>query len=175
MGVPRSFHLLSPHLTRIAKSVLKNGGYAIGVLPNFMKTREIDHTGLSECHYVESMHERKQKMASLADAFVCLPGGYGTFEEMMEMITWVQLKLHSKPVLLFNVNGFYDGLIKFVDSAVDAGFIRPDLRQVTLLSTDKVEAVIPQLEEWDGSDIVDILALKKAVGSDEGAGNLNLT
>lgn len=92
----------------VADTVLNNGGQVIGVIPEFLANKEIAHIGLTELYIVDSMHERKTKMAELADGFIALPGGYGTFEEFCEILTWSQLRLHEKPCGLLNIEGYYD-------------------------------------------------------------------
>jgi uncharacterized protein (TIGR00730 family) len=108
----------------IANAALQAGGNVIGVIPAHLESKEIAHTGLSELHVVANMHERKAKMSELADAFVALPGGVGTLEEMFEVWTWGQLGLHSKPCAFYNLNGFYDPLFTMVDSMQQAGFVK---------------------------------------------------
>lgn len=109
----------------LADAVLEAGGEAIGVIPEFMMAREVAHDGLTALHVVDSMHARKARMAALADAFVALPGGLGTLDELVEMLTWAQLGLHAKPCGLLNVRGYFDGLLAFVDHAAREGFVRP--------------------------------------------------
>jgi len=119
----------------VANSVLAHGGRAVGVIPRALATREIAHDGLSELLVVESMHERKAKMAALADGFVALPGGLGTAEELFEILTWAQLGLHRNPCGIFNSNGYYDKLIDFIDHAVEQQFIRLVHRQMLVTAT----------------------------------------
>ena len=107
----------------VADAVLAAGGTAIGVIPKALAAREVAHTGLSKLHVVESMHDRKALMAELSDGFVALPGGFGTFEEFCEAVTWVQLAIHLKPCHLLDVNGYYEPLIALFDRAVDEGFV----------------------------------------------------
>ena len=123
----------------IADEVLAAGGEVIGVIPHALMAREIGHTGLTEMHVVDSMHERKALMADRADAFVALPGGVGTFEELFEAITWTQLGLHAKPCGLLNVDGFYDDLLRFLDHAWAEGFIKPETRAIVTSSADPVD------------------------------------
>lgn len=110
----------------LADAVLAAGGEAIGVIPRALATEELAHTNLTELRVVESMHERKALMASLADAFVALPGGLGTLEETLEMLTWVQLGISPKPVGLLNVRGYWDALLAQLAHAAREGFIRPE-------------------------------------------------
>src|SRR5215472_18943113 len=108
----------------IADAVLASGGEVIGVIPESMVARELAHTGVTRLDVVAGMHERKARMAALADAFIALPGGYGTFEELFEVITWAQIGLHRKPIGLLNVAGYFDALKALVDQAITEGFIR---------------------------------------------------
>ncbi len=113
---------------QVADAVIQHGGEAVGVIPEFMLDYEIAHNHLTELHVVRSMHERKAMMAERASAFVALPGGLGTFEEILEIATWGQLNQHQKPMMLYNVNGFYDALIAQLDHAVAEGFLPPQHR-----------------------------------------------
>lgn len=117
----------------LADSVMKHGGDVTGVIPRNLFKKEVGHTGITTLITVANMHERKSKMAGLADAFVALPGGFGTLEELFEIITWNQIGIFQKPVTVFNYNGFYSHLIRMIDHAVESGFIRPDNR--TILNT----------------------------------------
>lgn len=110
----------------LADSALEHGGRIVGVIPRHLMRPEVAHRGLTELLVVGSMHERKRTMAERSDAFVVLPGGYGTFEEMFEMVTWLQLQLQSKPVGILNVERFYDPLLEFLKHAAGEGFIRPE-------------------------------------------------
>jgi uncharacterized protein (TIGR00730 family) len=114
----------------IADGALEAGGEAIGVIPRALELRELAHRGLTTLHVVGSMHERKARMAELADAFVALPGGLGTLEELAEILTWAQLGLHAKPCGLLDVEGYYAPLIAFVDHAVAEGFVRAEHRRI---------------------------------------------
>ena len=109
----------------VADAVLARGGKVIGVLPRFMDDKELAHPKLTQLHLVDTMHERKQLMAELAEGFVALPGGFGTFEEIFEAITWSQLHLHAHPCALLNVEGYYDSLVSFLRVSVAKGFVRP--------------------------------------------------
>jgi len=112
----------------VADAALAADGEVIGVLPGKLFEREVAHEGLTELHTVASMHERKALMSELADAFVALPGGYGTIEEVVEAVTWTQLGIHDKPVGLLDVEGYYGPLLTFLDEAVTSGFLRPEHR-----------------------------------------------
>lgn len=140
---------------KVADTVLANGGKVIGAIPRALDTREIAHSGLTELYVVESMHERKALMAELSDGFIALPGGFGTFEEFCEIVTWAQLGIHQKPCGLFNVAGFYDSLIAMIDHSAEQRFIRPEHRSLVLVE-DNIEGlyqkmkgfVPPVLEKW---------------------------
>lgn len=123
----------------LADTVLKHGGRVIGIMPQHLFDKEIAHNGLTELRVVGSMHERKALMATLADAFIALPGGYGTFEEFCEILTWGQLGLHHKPCGLLNVEGFYDPLLALFDHAVSEGFVREIYRTMVLVDTDPTQ------------------------------------
>jgi uncharacterized protein (TIGR00730 family) len=120
----------------LADTALAAGGEVIGVMPQALIDREIGHPGLTDLKVVRSMHERKALMAELADAFIAVPGGIGTLEELVEVYTWSQLGIHDKACGLLNVNGYYDGLVAFLDHAVDAGFLRARHRAVLTVSAD---------------------------------------
>lgn len=113
---------------QVADTVIEHGGEVVGVIPEFMLDYEIANNDLTELHIVKNMHERKAMMAERASAFVALPGGFGTFEEILEIATWGQLNQHQKPMMLYNVNGFYDHMIAQLDHAVAEGFIPPQHR-----------------------------------------------
>ena len=121
---------------QVADTVIEHGGQAVGVIPEFMLDYELAHNYLTELHIVKSMHERKALMAERASAFVALPGGLGTFEEILEVATWGQLNQHQKPMMLYNVNGFYDALIAQLDHAVAEGFLPPQHRAKLIVCND---------------------------------------
>ena len=123
----------------IADSALAAGGEVIGVMPRALIDREIGHGGLTELRVVESMHERKALMAELADAFIALPGGIGTLEELIEVYTWSQLGIHDKACGVLNVAGYYDALARFLDHAVTAGFLRPQHRETLAVADTPAE------------------------------------
>jgi uncharacterized protein (TIGR00730 family) len=110
----------------VADAVLEHGGTAIGVIPDALMQKEVGHVGLTELHVVRNMHERKQLMADRSDAFIAMPGGVGTYEELFETFTWLQLGYHAKPVGLLNVAGFYDGMLGFLRHAVGEGFLKTE-------------------------------------------------
>ncbi|HEY5326009.1 MAG TPA: TIGR00730 family Rossman fold protein [Mucilaginibacter sp.] len=125
----------------LANAILNYGGEAIGVLPRFLMDKEVGHTGLTELHIVENMHQRKQLMNDLCDGIIMLPGGLGTLDEFFEVLTWLQLGLHSHPVGILNVNGFYDLLLQQMDLMVEQRFLKPANRQLVIISGDAVELV----------------------------------
>jgi uncharacterized protein (TIGR00730 family) len=125
----------------LADSALAAGASVIGVLPGVLSDSEIAHSGLTRLEFVETMHQRKARMAELADAFLILPGGYGTLEELLEIVTWAQLRLHTKPVILINTAKYWDGLLSFLDSAVAAGFLKPENRALLNVAPDAASAV----------------------------------
>src|SRR5262245_23079898 len=128
----------------IANAVLDAGGEVIGVIPHSLAQREIEHRGLTRLHVVDSMHTRKAMMADLADAFIAMPGGVGTFEEFFEAVTWTQLGLHRKPSGLLNVAGFYSPLAAFIDQAVSEGFIKP-VHRASIVVDDNAERLLDTL------------------------------
>lgn len=131
----------------LADAALAAGGMVIGVIPKALADKEIAHTGLTELIVVPSMHERKAQMAALSDGFLALPGGYGTWEEFCEMLTWGQLHLHEKPCGLLSVAGFYDPLLAFFDHAAAAGFVRPEHRAMVLSGSDPRD-VLAQMQAY---------------------------
>jgi uncharacterized protein (TIGR00730 family) len=135
----------------LADTALAAGGRVIGIIPQQLVDREIAHTGLTELHTVNSMHERKALMAQLSDAFVALPGGIGTLEELIEIYTWAQLRLHSKPLGVINTHGYYDGLAAFLDHALSQGFLPQASRDALTVAADAGEL----LHAWSALDIVD--------------------
>ncbi len=120
----------------VADAVMSGGGEVIGVIPEFMLEHEVGHQGLSSLEIVDSMHERKARMADLSDAFVALPGGLGTLEELFEIWTWAQLRLHAKPVALLDVEGFFSSLVAFVQHTVDEGFVKDRVRDLLIVDDD---------------------------------------
>jgi len=125
----------------VADAALAAGGRVIGVIPHALVTRELAHQGLSEIHVVDSMHERKALMSSLSDGFIALPGGFGTLEEFCEAVTWTQLGVHAKPCGLLNVAGFYDGLLAFLEHALDEEFLRPTHREIVVSDADPIRLI----------------------------------
>ncbi len=139
----------------LADAVLDSGGEVEGVIPGPLATKELLHPRATRMHVTPTMHARKAKMAELADAFVVLPGGFGTFEEFFEVVTWAQLGIHQKPVGVLNVAGYFDPLLALVENAIEEGFIRPALRGLLVVS-DSEEALLeklathepPQVHRW---------------------------
>ncbi|WP_202702031.1 TIGR00730 family Rossman fold protein [Flavobacterium sp. UGB4466] len=131
----------------VADGVLNEGGKAIGVLPNFLRSKEIAHLGLTQLIVVKSMHERKTKMNDLCDGVIALPGGFGTLEELFEMLTWGQLGLHKKPIGILNINGFYDSLIELTKVMVEKGLLKP-VNQEMLLVSDTIEDLLHQMRNY---------------------------
>jgi uncharacterized protein (TIGR00730 family) len=132
----------------LADAVLSRGGKAIGVIPQFLMNKEVGHTGLTELHVVDTMHQRKQLMSDLCDGIIMLPGGFGTLEEFFEVLTWLQLGLHNKPTGVLNVNGFYDFLLKQMDVMVEQKFLKPVNRKLVLTSGDAIE-LVNLMEDFD--------------------------
>ena len=128
-----------------ADACLAAGGSVTGVMPRLLVEKEVAHTRLSQLHVVESMHERKALMAEMADAFVALPGGFGTFDELCEILAWAQLGLHSKPVGLLNVMGYFDPLLAMFDHAVAEGLLKPVHRELGLADS-SVEGLLDQIQ-----------------------------
>ena len=128
----------------VAQATLDAGGDVVGVIPEVLVDKEVAHHGLTELHIVDTMHTRKALMSDRADAFLILPGGFGTMEEMFEVLAWQTLGLHTKPILLLNLLGFYDHLLQFLDHAVSEGMLRRDGREI-LLSATTVEDALLQL------------------------------
>jgi len=131
----------------VADGALAHGGEVIGVLPRFLSGKELGHAGLTDLILVDTMHERKLKMHELSDGVIALPGGFGTLEELFEMVTWGQLGLHKKPVGLLNVAGFYDELLAFVQTMVDKGFLK-EINQQMLLSADTIEGLLEKMRNY---------------------------
>ncbi|MGB7989252.1 MAG: TIGR00730 family Rossman fold protein [Candidatus Methylophosphatis roskildensis] len=139
----------------VADAALAAGGEVIGVIPERLMNRELGHGGVTDLRVVDSMHERKAMMSDLSDAFIALPGGYGTFEEFFEVVTWMQLGIHAKPCGLLNVGGYYDMLLALLDHAAGESFIRPQHRGLVLVDTEPAMLLqqlldyrTPQIEKW---------------------------
>lgn len=136
----------------IADAMLGLGGKVHGVIPTLLLEREIAHQGLTELHVVDSMHERKFVMAALADAFIALPGGFGTLEELVEILTWAQLRVHDKPAGVINVRGYFDQLLAYLDHAVAEGFLRPENRRMLLCAADAKSLLAKFAELWQSGE-----------------------
>lgn len=139
----------------LADAMLEHGGKVHGVIPKMLTDKEIAHQGLTELHVVASMHQRKTMMAALSDGFIALPGGYGTLEEIIEIITWGQLRFHDKPCGLLNVKGYFDHLLAYLDHASKEGFLRREHRNMLLVDSDPAGIVqqferytAPHVEKW---------------------------
>ena len=131
----------------IADAALAAGGEVIGVIPDVLLAKEVGHTGLTEMHVVRNLHERKARMADLSDGFVALPGGYGTFEEFCEVITWSQLSLHKKPCGLLDVAGYWRPMVEMFDHAAEEGFLKPQNRRIVLME-ETMEALLEKMSAW---------------------------
>ena len=141
---------------KVADTVLHAGGTVIGVIPKSF-AHKVSHLGITELYVVDSMHERKAKMFDLSDGFIALPGGYGTVEEITELLTWAQLGLNGKPCGLINVNGYFDALLSFFDSAVTEGFVKQEHRDMLLVGTTPEDILVkiydyeaPTNDKWVG-------------------------
>jgi len=132
----------------VADGALNAGGEVIGVLPNFLRDKEIAHTGLTSLELVGSMHQRKTRMSDLCDGVITLPGGFGTMEEFFEMLTWAQLGLHKKPIAILNIGGFYDALITLVQDMVDKGFLKA-INQQMLLVSDDIDDLLEKMKRYE--------------------------
>ncbi|XP_077230399.1 cytokinin riboside 5'-monophosphate phosphoribohydrolase LOG7 [Tasmannia lanceolata] len=131
----------------VSQAVHDGGRHVLGVIPKTLMPREITGETVGEVRAVSDMHQRKAEMARQADAFIALPGGYGTLEELLEVITWAQLGIHKKPVGLLNVDGYYNSLLSFIDKAVDEGFISPSARRI-IISAPTAKELVRELEEY---------------------------
>ena len=139
----------------LADTVMSGGGHAIGVMPEALVAKEVAHRGLSELRVVKSMHERKAMMAELSDGFVALPGGFGTLEEFFEVLTWAQLGMHRKPCALLNVQGYFDGMLTFIDHSAAERFARPEHCSMILVGDSAADLLgrmksyaPPVVEKW---------------------------
>lgn len=139
----------------LAEGALAEGGEVVGVIPNFLKKKELEHKKLTKLHIVETMHERKAMMNDLSDAVIALPGGYGTMEELFEMLTWAQLSIHKKPIGLLNVEGFYDPLINMSERMIEKGFLKKEYEELLIVANssdillDRMKDFIPlKNEKW---------------------------
>lgn len=135
----------------IADTVLEHRGEVIGVIPTFLSSKEIAHDGLTELVLVKSMHERKAKMLELGDGMIAMPGGFGTLEELFEVLTWAQLGLHQKPIGLLNTGGYFNALLKMANQMVDSGFLKAEHRAMLLESSDP-ETLIYQMKAYQAPE-----------------------
>ncbi|KAJ3706198.1 hypothetical protein LUZ61_009903 [Rhynchospora tenuis] len=135
----------------VSRAVYSGGRHVVGVVPRTIMPREIIGETVGEIKSVSGMHQRKAEMAKQADAFIALPGGYGTLEELLEVITWAQLGIHDKPVGLLNVDGYYNSLLSFIDKAVDEGFIMPSARHI-IVSAQTAHELLSKLEEYEAME-----------------------
>ncbi len=145
----------------IADAVMEHGGEVIGVIPKFLNSKEIGHTEITELIEVETMHERKAKMNSLCDGVIALPGGFGTLEELFEMITWAQLGLHKKPIGILNVNGYYDHLIALIQHMVDSGLLKKENQEMVLVA-DNMEKLLEQMDQYEAPAVPKWLNISKS-------------
>jgi len=134
----------------LADDVLELGGKVTGAIPQFLMDKEVGHKGLTEMNVTENMHQRKQKMADLSDGFVILPGGFGTLEEFFEVLTWLQLGLHTKPIGVLNINGFYDPLFAQMDMMVKSKFLKPANRDL-VFNEDNAETLIGKMDSFSAT------------------------
>ncbi|KAF3446874.1 hypothetical protein FNV43_RR12054 [Rhamnella rubrinervis] len=132
----------------VSKEVHRGGGHVLGIIPRTLMSKEITGETIGEVRPVADMHQRKAEMARHSDCFIALPGGYGTLEELLEVITWAQLGIHDKPVGLLNVEGYYNSLLSFIDKAVDDGFIDPSQRTI-IVSAPTATELVQKLEEYE--------------------------
>ncbi|MDC1325598.1 TIGR00730 family Rossman fold protein [Ulvibacter sp.] len=143
----------------VAKSVLEGNGTVVGIIPGFLKKKEVVHLGLTELITTKNMHERKMKMQELSDGFIALPGGFGTLEELFEIITWLQLGLHSKPIGLLNTNGFYDDLIKLIENMVKKKFVSSENYQLLLVDT-QIDSLLEKMRRFKLPDLPNYVTSK---------------
>src|SRR5690606_7457138 len=146
---------------KVAEGCLSHNGKVTRIIPGFLKTKEIAHANLTELITVKTMHERKALMHDKSDAFIALPGGFGTLEELFEILTWAQLSLHKKPIGILNVNGYYDPLIQLVEKMIDQELLKNEYKGMLLIS-DSIEDLISQMNlyevpfvnRWSGAEIL---------------------
>ena len=145
----------------VAEAVLNAKGNVIGIIPNFLKKKEVVHLGLTKLITTDNMHERKLKMQEESDGFIALPGGMGTLEELFEIITWLQLGLHQKPIALLNVNGFYDSLLQLLENMVRKGFLSMDNYNLLLVDT-TVDGLLQKMDDFKPPRLPNWLTEKRA-------------
>ncbi len=137
---------------QVAQATLDGGGKVIGVIPEFLKLKEVVHLGLTDLITNKNMHERKMKMHEISDGFITLPGGFGTLEELFEIITWSQLGLHQKPIGLLNINGFYDDLLTMLETMVKRGFLKMENYELLLVDT-SVQGLINKMTTFKAPEV----------------------
>ncbi|MGG5902844.1 MULTISPECIES: TIGR00730 family Rossman fold protein [Sphingobacterium] len=145
----------------VADAVMENGGHVIGVIPQFLNSKEIGHSGITTLIEVDTMHERKAKMNALCDGVIAMPGGFGTMEELFEMTTWGQLGLHKKPIGILNVDGFYDHFIAFIQHMVDSGLLKEE-NQKMILYSDNIEDLLEQMEAYEAPPVPKWLNIERS-------------
>jgi uncharacterized protein (TIGR00730 family) len=145
----------------VADAALAAGGRVTGVIPHGLVARELAHRGVTALHIVSSMHERKALMAELSDGFIALPGGFGTLEEFCEAVTWTQLGVHAKPCGLLDVDGFYRGLLEFIEHALEEQFLKPTHRQIIVADSNPL-ALIDRLLEWQPPNVAKWMTPREA-------------
>lgn len=133
---------------KLAEGTLSENGKIIGIIPEFLKSKEIAHVDLTEIITVKTMHERKALMQELSDGFIALPGGFGTMEELFEILTWGQLELHSKPIGILNINGYYNSLIEMIETMISEGLLHENYREMLLIS-DEIENLLGQMNSYE--------------------------
>ena len=136
----------------IANAVMENGGEVIGVIPQFLSTKEIEHNDITEVIKVDTMHQRKSILFDLSDAFIAMPGGFGTMDELFEMLTWAQLGLHKKPIGLLNIDGFYDAFLTMLTTMVNKQFLRVENQQMRVHSSD-IQSLLHQLKNYQAPEV----------------------
>lgn len=132
----------------IANGALSQGGEVIGIIPNFLKQKELEHNHLTQMYIVETMHERKAMMCDLSDGVIALPGGYGTMDELFEMLTWAQLSLHKKPIGILNIDGFYDPLIALSEKMIEKKFVKEEYRSLWIVEDD-IETLLDRMSVYE--------------------------
>ncbi len=148
----------------LADAAIAGGAEVIGVMPDVLMDREIAHPGITHFHVVKTMHERKALMYEHADAFIALPGGYGTLDEFIEIVTWAQLKIHQKPCILINTNGYYDSFLAFLDHAMSQGFLKPENRKLIRVAKDAEDALAIAQRHWVRTEPLHDARLDELIG-----------
>lgn len=146
----------------MADGALSKEGKVIGIIPDFLKEKELAHEGITELYVVETMHQRKTKMHDLSDGFIALPGGFGTLEELFEIITWAQLGLHKKPIGLLNIDGFYKHLVSLLEQMVNSGFLK-EINRDMLLVDDDINKLIQQMQAYEAPAVGKWISSKEEI------------